>query len=183
MTSRLAWRTVIITGLLAWAVGGYCFIRSDFAVIFPGPGTLLLLMLLSLLLLLPGLFVAFLWALPDLRSYTRGIRWRAAGRCGRCGHDLEGTGATSCNECGQSPVTRPLEIGRLACMCIAVWLVAGILGSFAGEAIAQLDERAFRQEIQADRLPGHVRDRWWPLMGELRWNDHQECFEARSPWS
>lgn len=143
-------------------------------------GTTIIAALFALAMLLPLVWAVALPELPE--ALTHSIlplrRWKQ-GRCPACAYDMRGfidagnAAATPpiCPECGtpmlEPPPPEMLQLSvRTARRYITLNLLAWLLGCATGETLMQIDEHAFRNEVQAlaaaNTSVSYMRPRWWP---------------------
>ncbi|MEE2907964.1 MAG: hypothetical protein VX527_09055 [Planctomycetota bacterium] len=171
-------RCVLIIALISWAFLDYCFVRSAFGVVMPGLGALVIILALALLLMIPMIFVALLWILPDARHHRLAIVRQNNKQCPSCGQSLKESGSKLCPECGPGQYQRLPSIRTLVLTCVIIWLGAWLLGAVAGETLVRLDESSF---IEAHQHSGDAPDhqqRHWPLWGSLQWDPVSETAKA-----
>lgn len=163
-------RCVVISVITTWAFLDYCFVRSAFGVVLPGLGALLIIMALTLLLMIPIIFVAPLWILPEARLHRLVSLRRSKQQCASCGHSLQGSESGICPECGPDQHPQLPGIRTLVLTCVIIWLSAWLLGAAAGEVLVRIDESSFIHTHHVSGEASDHRHRRWPLWGSLQWD-------------
>ena len=170
MNLSMAVRLTVVIVLVCWAFLDYCYVRSALGVIQPGAGPLLVILALALLLMIPMVFVAPLWILPEARLHRLASVRRSRGQCPWCGHSMQGSESPVCPECGPDKGDHAPKMQPLILTCLFIWLGAWLLGAAAGESLARLDESKFISAHQLDDDAPEIRRRLWPLWGSLQWD-------------
>ena len=166
------WTRILLSAILiGWSVLSYGLVRGAMEDVLPGAGDVLADIVMTMLLMVPMLFLTPLWFLSSLSQHSRARKRRSQGECCECGHPLGVGFDQPCPECGSGQKPKPIEVRRLVLGCLIIWLAAGLIGSSITETIARLDEHSFIHAHEHGVFHPESRSRAWPLWGSLKWDE------------
>ena len=166
------WTRILLSAILiGWSVLSYGLVRGAMEDVLPGAGDVLADIVMTMLLMVPMLFLTPLWFLSSLSQHSRARKRRSQGECCECGHPLGVGFDQPCPECGSDQRLKPIETRRLVVSCLIIWLCAGLIGSGITETIARMDEKSFIHAHEHGLFHPKSRSRAWPLWGSLKWDE------------
>lgn len=156
----------------------------------------LFVLVYELLLVVPTILI--IGAIPYFVIHHQRKKMLRRGECHNCGYPLRVPDNPVCSECGTKvpdnaiyyegeakaadQLRRSMLMRRILYWAIVPYFASWAIGCISGEAWILLDERAFREEVEAHKKSGNTegygRARWWPGRGNSLYYDPQRGFSA-----